>query len=63
MYIFIYFYSADFSSRWENNDSKNDVIRIRKIVYIYIYIFILTLQYQKLKKGNMENTQIQYQAR
>ena len=29
--------ATDFSSKWENNDSKNDVINIRKIIYIYIY--------------------------
>ena len=28
---------TDFSSKQENNDSKNDVIKIRKIIYMFIF--------------------------
>ena len=59
----MYFSSIVFSSEWEDNDGKNDVIKIRKIIYIYIYLFLIKLMVPRFKKGDMENTQIQYQAR
>ena len=53
---------TDFSSRWENNDIKIDVIKIRKI-YKYICLYLNQLYSTKNIKGDMESTQIQYQVR
>ena len=40
---------------------KNDAIKIR--IYIYILLYLLNQLYStKIKKGDMENTQIQHQS-
>ena len=36
----IFLLGTDFSSKQENNDSKNNANKIRKIIYIYIFISI-----------------------
>ena len=41
LFIYIYIQSTDFSSKWENNDSKNDAIKMRKIIYTYIHIYLI----------------------